>query len=160
MNWNLPLCCFLFGLFVFVFLFYILFVFVLCFCFVLCFGDDMVTVHRTTYRSFTSSLLRPLNRRRPTYQLIPIGSMQGVRCPHGSVGRASFLIVLTHGSVVVRLYAGPQVSLKTVSRRKATGSGKKKRALDMSHIFRLELVSMWFLKMLLSISFSSGEATY
>ena len=53
---------------------------VLFFCFVLRFGDDIVTVHRTTYRSFTSSLLRPLNRRRPSYaiinQLIPICNRQ------------------------------------------------------------------------------------
>ena len=37
------------------------------FCLFLRFGDDFVTVHRTTYRSFTSSLLWPLNRRRPMY---------------------------------------------------------------------------------------------
>jgi hypothetical protein len=40
-----------------------------CFCFVLCFGDDVVTVHTTTYRSSTS-LLRSLNCRRPAYTLI------------------------------------------------------------------------------------------
>ena len=70
------LCGLCFGFCVFVFCLFL----VLCFCFVLCFGDDIVTVHRTTYRSFTSSLLRPLNRRRPKYalinQLIPIGNMQ------------------------------------------------------------------------------------
>ena len=43
---------------------------------------------------------------------------------------------------------------------KQRARGKKKRALDVSHVFRLELVSMWFLKMPLLISFSSGEATY
>ena len=40
----------------------------------------LVTVNRTMYRSFTSSLLRPLYRRRPTHdiinQLIPICNMQ------------------------------------------------------------------------------------
>ena len=52
--------CFWFGVFVF-----------LCFaCFGAWFlfrfvGGDFVTVHRTTYRSFTSSLLRPLICRRP-----------------------------------------------------------------------------------------------
>ena len=57
-----------------------LFVLVLCFCFFLCFGVVIVTVHRTTYRSFTSSLLRPLNRRWSTYaiinQLIPYCNME------------------------------------------------------------------------------------
>ena len=78
------LCGLFFGLLGFVFLCFCVAVFclflVFWFCFVLCFGDDIVTVHRTTYRSFTSSLLRPLNRRRPTYaiinQLIPICNMQ------------------------------------------------------------------------------------
>ena len=70
----------------------------LCFCFVLCFGDDMVTVHRTTYRSFTSSLLRPLNRRRPTYQLIQLAACnKHVERPgksHEGVGRKK-----RHGSL-------------------------------------------------------------
>ena len=51
-----------------------------CFCFFLCFCVVIVTVHRTTYRSSTSSLLGPLNRRWPTYaiidQLIPYCNME------------------------------------------------------------------------------------
>ena len=78
------LCGSLFGLVGFVFLCFCVSVcclfLVFCFCLVLCFGDGFVTVHRTTYRSFASSLLRPLNRRRPTYaiinQLISICNMQ------------------------------------------------------------------------------------
>ena len=88
MNWNLSrlfLACVVGFLFCLVVVFCVLFVGAFC-CFgvllffVLCFCVVIVTVHRTTYRSFTSSLLRPLNRRWSTYaiinQLIPYCNME------------------------------------------------------------------------------------
>ena len=79
--------CFGFGWVVFcwfcVFVFWFFLLFVLCvglLCFSVRFCDGIVTGHRTMYRSFISSLLRPLNRRRPAYaiinQLIPICNSQ------------------------------------------------------------------------------------
>ena len=88
MNWNLSrfcLACVVGFLVCLVVVFGVLFVsvfvcFGVLFCFFLCFGVVIVTVHRTTYRSFTSLLLRPLNRRWSMYaiinQLIPICNME------------------------------------------------------------------------------------
>ena len=59
----------------------------------------------------------------------PLVLWTGDRRPCGVVGRASFLTTRTDYRVVVRFPAGPQVSLKVVTSRKAPGTDHKKKGL-------------------------------